>query len=287
MIKSHVMQIGSRKEDSHKGDYGKVLVVAGSRGMTGSACLCSLGALRSGSGLVTCAVPETLSDIMETKLTEVMTLSLPAGADGSAFAARAVKGMLEFSEGCDVVAIGPGLGESAAILKIVNELVEKVSCPIVIDADGLNVISGKMEVVKKRKAATVITPHPGEAGRILGEDTSSIQQNRVDAAKRLFEISGAVVCLKGHKTIVVGPQGDLFVNDTGNSGMGTAGTGDILTGMIASFIGQGLDPYGAAVSGVYLHGLAGDIASQKKGVFSMIASDILDSLHEAFTRSGL
>lgn len=287
MFKNQIGKISERKEDSHKGDYGKVLIVAGSKGMTGSACLCSMGALMAGSGLVTCAVPETLNVIMETKLTEVMTLSLPAGVDGSSFGTKAISGILDFSEKCDVVAIGPGLGKSADARKLVSELVEKIACPIVLDADGLNVISDEIDIIKKRAGLTVITPHPGEASRILDQEISSVQENRLAAAKRLCELTGAVVCLKGHKTIVADKDGEMFINDTGNSGMATGGTGDVLTGIIASFIGQGLDPYGASVSGVYLHGLAGDIASQKKGIFSMIATDLLDSLHEAFMRSGL
>jgi len=287
MFKSHIGKISSRKEDSHKGDYGKVLVVAGSKCMTGAACLSAMGALRAGSGLVTCAVPETLNTIMETKLTEVMTLSLPASTDGSSLSFKALGDILDFAEKCDVVDIGPGLGESVDMCKLVSELIKKIQCPIVLDADGLNVMSGKTDIIKKRKGLTVITPHPGEAGRMLGEDVSFVQENRLDAAKRLCDLTGAVVCLKGHGTIVASPGGETFVNDTGNSGMATGGTGDVLTGIIASFIGQGLDPYGASVSGVYLHGLAGDIAAQKMGIFSMIASNVLDSLHEAFMRSGL
>ena len=287
MFKSYIGKISSRKEDSHKGDYGKVLVVAGSKGMTGAACLCSMGALRAGSGLVTCAVPETLNPIVETKLTEVMTLSLPENADGSTFSAKAANGILDFAEKCDVVAIGPGLGVNAGIRNLVTKLVKNIACPIVLDADGLNSIANKIDMIKKRKGITVITPHPGEASRILDKNIAMVQENRLDAAKRLSGMTGAVVCLKGHKTVVTRPDGETFVNDTGNSGMGTGGTGDVLTGIIASFIGQGLDPYGASVSGVYLHGLAGDIAAQEKGVFSMIASDVLDLLPEAFAKSGL
>ncbi len=287
MFKTHMGKISSRKEDSHKGDYGKVLVVAGSRGMTGAACLTAMGALRAGSGLVTCAVPETLNGVMETKLTEVMTLPVAAGADGSAFSKKAEKEILEASEKCDVVAMGPGLGQSQDVHKLVRALLRKLGVPVVLDADGLNVMEGEAETIKGRKAATVITPHPGEAARLLGKKTSDVQKERVGSAKRLADITGAVVCLKGHGTVVVSPEGETFVNDTGNSGMATGGTGDVLTGIIASFIGQGLNAYSAAVSGVYLHGLAGDIAAQKKGIFSMIASDVLDSLNEAFAKAGL
>ncbi len=287
MVKDHMGKISSRRDDSHKGDYGKVLVVAGSKGMAGAAYLCSMGALRSGSGLVTCAVPRPLSAVLETKFTEVMTLSVSADAGGTGFGVKSLGDILDFAGKCDSVAIGPGLGDKPGVLKLVPELLNNIECPVVLDADGLNAMRGKVERIKKRKGPTVLTPHPGEAARLLEEDTRSVQDDRVGAAKRLVESTGAVVCLKGHGTVVAGQNSDIFINDSGNSGMATGGTGDVLTGIITSFIGQGLEPYGAAVSGVYLHGMAGDIAAQRKGPFSMIASDVLDSLHEAFSKAGI
>lgn len=287
MVHEHIGKISRRKEDSHKGDYGRVLVVAGSRGMTGAACLCCMGALRAGSGLVKCAVPRALNTIMEVKLTEAMTLPLPGKKDGTAFGAASLKGIVSFSGECDVVAAGPGLGGSVEVKELVREMLKRITAPVVLDADGLNAIAGKTAVLKDRKAATVLTPHAGEMARMIKKDPAIVKEHRLETAKQLAIDTGAVVCLKGHKTVVADASGRSFVNTTGNSGMATGGSGDVLTGMIASFIGQGLDPYSASVSAVYLHGMAGDIARQKKGAFSMIASDILECLPEAFAKSGI
>jgi ADP-dependent NAD(P)H-hydrate dehydratase / NAD(P)H-hydrate epimerase len=287
MVHEHIGKISPRKEDSHKGDYGRVLVVAGSRGMTGAACLCCMGALRAGSGLVKCAVPHALNTIMEIKLTEAMTLPLPGNKDGTAFGTASLKGILSFSGECDVVAAGPGLGASGEVKKLVSDMLKKITAPLVLDADGLNAIAGKMSILKKRNAATVLTPHVGEMARMMKKDAELIGEQRLEMAKELASDTGCVVCLKGHKTVIAEASGRSFVNNTGNSGMATGGSGDVLTGIIASFIGQGLEPYSASVSAVYLHGLAGDIACQKKGAFSMIASDIIECLPEAFAKSGI
>lgn len=285
MVREHIKQISPRKEDSHKGDYGRVLVVAGSPGMTGAACLCAMGALRAGSGLVTCAVPKSLNPIMETKLTEVMTLPLAEGKSGT-LSNSALKKIVSFASNCDVVAIGPGLGLSEDVRKLVKGLLKEVTSPVVLDADGLNSLEGKTSFVKNRKNPTVITPHPGEIAPFVGKDTSTVQKKRRDVAKKLAKDTGAVVVLKGHRTVVVSGN-DTYVNETGNSGMATGGTGDVLTGMIASFIGQGIGAYSAAVSAVYLHGLAGDVAADTKGIFSLIASDIIECLPEAFKKAGI
>ena len=286
MVREHIEKISTRKEDSHKGDYGKVLVVAGSPGMTGAAFLASQGALRAGSGLVTCAVPKSLNSIMEIKLTEVMTLSLPEAKDGL-LSLKAKKPILDFASKCNAVAIGPGLGVSEDVRKLVRELLKKIECPVVLDADGLNALGSKTGVIKKRKYATVITPHPGEMARLIKKDTGPIQSQRVEVAKAAAKDLGAIVCLKGHRTVVASPEGQSYVNNTGNSGMATGGSGDILTGMITSFIGQGIEPYSAAVSAVYLHGLAGDVAADKKGVFCMIPTDMLDHMSDAFDKAGI
>lgn len=286
MVREHIGKISTRKKDSHKGDYGRVLIVAGSPGMTGAATLASLGALRAGSGLVTCAVPQSLNSIMEIKLTEVMTLPL-AEAKGGLMGLKAKKSVLDFAAKCNAVAIGPGLGSSEEICKLVKALLQEIECPVVIDADGLNALEGKIALIKKRKQGTVITPHPGEMSRLIKKDIAFIQRQRVEVAKKAAKDLGAVVCLKGHRTVVASPEGQVYVNDTGNSGMATGGTGDILTGMITSFIGQGVEAYSAAVSAVYLHGLAGDVAAERKGAFSMIASDMLDTMPEAFDKAGV
>ncbi len=286
MVREHIEKIPVRREDTHKGDYGKVFVIAGSRGMTGAAFLCSQGAIRSGSGLVINGIPESLNAIMETKLTEVMTLPLKETAACS-LGLKAKADILDFAGKCDVVAIGPGLGRDAETRALIKELIVDIEQPVVLDADGINAFEGELEILRKRPGRTVITPHPGEMARLMGKDAVEIQANRVDIARSVAEVAGVVVCLKGHRTVVASPEGMTYVNETGNSGMASGGTGDVLTGMIASFIGQGVDEFSAAVSGVYLHGLAGDIAAEKKGPFGLIASDLLKFMPEAFDRAGI
>ena len=286
MVREHIEKMPTRRENSHKGDYGRVLVIAGSPGMTGAAFLCSQGALVSGSGLVTCGIPVSLNNIMEVKLTEVMTLPLEETRNRS-LSLRAKKAILAFAQKCDVVALGPGLGNDAETRSLVVELLEAIEHPIVLDADGINALEGEPRLLKKREYRTVVTPHPGEMARLTGKDVAEVQANRLEAAVNVAEETGAVICLKGHKTVVASPDGTTYVNGTGNSGMATGGMGDILTGMIASFIGQGVDDLSAAISAVYLHGLAGDIAAEKKGPFCMIASDVLECLSEAFDKEGV
>jgi len=286
MVHEHIEKMPVRRADSHKRDYGRVFVVAGSPGMTGAAFLCSQGALLSGSGLVTCGIPESLNRIMETKLTEVMTLPLAETGDGS-LGLKAKEKILDFSKKCDVIAIGPGLGAGSQTRALVRDLIGSTEQPVVLDADGINALEGELEPLRKRGYRTVITPHPGEMARLMGKDTGEVQSNRTDIAKSVAEVTGTVVCLKGHHTVVADPEGMIYVNETGNSGMATGGTGDVLTGMIASFIGQGVDDFSAAVSAVYLHGLAGDIAAEKKGQFSMIASNVLECISDAFNKAGI
>lgn len=286
MVREHIGKIRPRTDDSHKGDYGKVFVVAGSPGMTGAAYLTSQAALRSGSGLVISGIPGSLNPIMEVKLTEVMTRPLSETGSGT-LGAKAKPEIIEAAEECDVVALGPGLGTKKETVTLVKDLIRVLTRPLVLDADGLNAFEGDVETLGMRKFRTVITPHPGEMARLLDREISAIQSDRIGVARSVAELTDCVVCLKGHRTVVAGPDGSSYVNETGNSGMATGGSGDVLTGMIASFIGQGIDDYSAAVSGVYLHGLAGDIAAEKKGPFSMIASDIIDCLPEAFKRAGI
>jgi hydroxyethylthiazole kinase-like uncharacterized protein yjeF len=286
MVREHIDKIPSRREDSHKGDYGKVLVLAGSKGMTGAAYLCSQGALYSGSGLVTNGIPESLNPVMEIKLTEVMTLPL-AETDNQSLGLKAKPKILDFAKKCDVVAIGPGLGMDGSTKMLVGELLDEVEQPVVLDADGINALEGNIDALRKREHRMVITPHPGELARLMNKDVEEIQSNRTDMAKSVAEVTGAVVVLKGHRTVVASPEGKIYVNETGNSGMASGGTGDVLTGMIASFIGQGIDDYSAAVCAVYIHGIAGDVAAEEIGQFSMTASDILDFLPEAFDKAGM
>jgi NAD(P)H-hydrate epimerase len=282
----HLKGLPERKDDSHKGDYGKVFILAGSVGMTGAAYLTAEAAMRSGSGLVINGIPESLNDIMEVKLTEVMTLPLPE-IKARALGAGGKAQILEFAAKCQAVAIGPGLGRNEETMKLVRDLVKELECPVVLDADGIVAFEGKYKLLKKRRSELVITPHPGEMARLTGKSVDEIQDNRVECAKELSAEINAVVCLKGHKTVVANPEGFCYVNTTGNSGMATGGTGDILTGMIASFLGQGVTAYSAAISGVYVHGIAGDIAASKKGPFCMIAGDMLEYLPLAFDKAGI
>jgi len=286
MVREHIEKISGRREDSHKGDYGRVFIIAGSRGMTGAAFLSSQGALSAGSGLVINGIPESLNLIMEIKLTEAMTLPLQETKNGS-LSLKAKDSILDFTKKCNVVAIGPGLGTDSETGSLVAELLEKIEVPVVLDADGINALGSDLEPVKKRKYKTVITPHPGEMARLTGKSIEEVQSNRTDTAKEVAEETGAIVCLKGHKTVVAGPEGSIYINETGNSGMATGGTGDVLTGMIASFIGQGVVDLSATITAVYLHGLAGDVAAEKKGQFSMIASDLLECMPEAFNKAGI
>ena len=280
MVKQHIAKIPTRREDTHKGDFGHVFVLAGSRGMTGAAYLASQAAIRSGSGLVTCGIPASLNVVMEIKLTEVMTLPLPEVA-GQALCFKALGKIVSFSEKTSCLAVGPGLSRNKNTEKLVREVIKKVTKPIVLDADSIISIAGKCDLLKKRKAATVLTPHPGEMARLLGKTTEYVRQNRVKLARDFAKKYKIVLVLKGYRTIVASPKGEVYMNETGNSGMSTAGAGDVLTGMIASFIGQGIESYSAAVIGAYLHGKAGDLASREKGQFSMIAGDLLEKLPEA------
>jgi NAD(P)H-hydrate epimerase len=223
---------------------------------------------------------------MEIKLTEVMTLPLPE-TDTQGLSLKAKKKILDFAKKCNAVAMGPGLGREGSTRMLVSELLEEMEAPIVLDADGINALEGDLALLTKREYPTVVTPHPGEMARLMQKDISEIQSNRTDMAKSVAEVTGSVVCLKGHKTVVASPDGKAYVNETGNSGMASGGTGDVLTGMIASFIGQGIDVYSSAVCAVYLHGLAGDIAAEEIGQFCMTASDILQYLSDAFDKAGI
>jgi len=277
MVKEHISKIPPRKENTHKGDFGHVFVLGASRGMTGAAYLASQAAIRSGSGLVTCGIPESLSSIMEVKLTEVMTLALPETKIGS-LSLSAEKEIVGFSGKADVLALGCGLSGHKETQRLVRNLLKKVKAPVVLDADGINALAGHGEILKKRKFHTVLTPHAEEMARLLEVNIRVVQRSREKVALDFAKKHNAILVLKGHRSVVVSPKGHKYVNKTGNSGMSTAGTGDVLTGMISSFVGQGIDPYSAAVIGVYLHGLAGDIAAKERGQFSMIAGDLLEKL---------
>jgi len=274
-----------RWADMHKGEAGRLLIVAGSPGMTGAAAMAGLAAVRSGAGLVTVAIPQSLNDILEVKCTEVMTLPLPETVQGS-LAPEAMDQILDFAEGCDAVALGPGLSQVPETVELARQLIERISVPLVVDADGLNACAGATEPLKSRKAPTAITPHPGELSRITGQSIADIQQDRVSAARQAAQELQCVVVLKGAGTVTAHPGGQVWVNPTGNAGMASGGVGDVLTGVIGGLLAGGGDVMKAAVSAVYCHGLAGDLAVDYCGQRALIASDLLVQLPAAFEAIG-
>lgn len=292
MVKTKKLpKLNLRKSNSHKGSYGRVLVLAGSPGLTGAAYLCSKAALRSGSGIVTLGVPESLNPRMEAKLTCVMTHPLPE-TKASTLSNKGKKKIMKLCESHDVVALGPGLSQQPETRELILWLIQNIDRNMVIDADGLNALSDKVNVLHKIKRHAVLTPHPGEMSRLTGLGSAkNVQKERLGTAtkfvqsiqKKLNNEGKLTLVLKGDKTIVANSR-KVYVNRTGNPGMATAGTGDVLTGIIASLIGQGYDVFDASQLGVYIHGLAGDIAAKKKGEHSMIASDIIEYLPDAFIK---
>ena len=280
-----------RINDTHKGSYGRVLVLAGSPGMTGAAYLCSKAALRSGAGIVTLGIPESLNPVMEMKLTCVMTHPLPE-TKASTLSNKGRKEILKLCESHDVVALGPGLSQQPETKDLILWLIKTIALTMVIDADGINALADNVKILHNVKKNVILTPHPGEMSRLTGHGSAKdVQKERLNTAaqfvqsiqKKLKGEKEIVLVLKGDKTIVA-DYGKAYVNRTGNPGMATAGAGDVLTGIIVSLIGQGFDVFDASQLGVYIHGMAGDIAAKKKGEVSMIASDIIDCLPDAFIK---
>jgi len=269
----------SRSTLAHKGNCGRVLVVAGSLGMTGAACLAAEGAARAGAGLVTLAVPEDLQKLVAAKLTEVMTVGLPSTPEHT-FSMQAGENILALAERMDVVALGPGMTTHPETAALLHLLLSNLKTPFVLDADGLNCLAGHTEIFKSVTVPFVITPHPGEIARLMNKTTAEIQQNRVAVAEQAARDYGPVVLLKGAKTLIASPQGTLYINPTGNPGMATGGSGDVLTGIVAGLMAQGMDALTGAAAGAFLHGLAGDRAAAKKGQRGLLASDLLTFLPE-------
>ncbi|HET9372674.1 MAG TPA: NAD(P)H-hydrate dehydratase [Vicinamibacterales bacterium] len=271
--------IEPRARDSHKGDYGRLLVVAGSRGRAGAASLTAMAALRSGAGLVTVATPASSLPVVAALGAEYMTSPLDETPEGTV-APDAIESVLLF--GADVIAVGPGLGRSPGAAAFVQALVERAGVPLVLDADALYAFGDDPGRLTGRDGVDVIiTPHPGEMARLTGLSIEEVQANRLDVARDFATTHRLTVILKGHRTIVATPDGKTFVNRTGNPGMATAGSGDVLTGMVAAWAAQLLDAEAAAKLAVFLHGLAGDLAEADEGEVALIASDIVSHLGEA------
>lgn len=277
--------LSHRELNTSKTDYGHIFVLAGSQGLAGAAVLCANSAMRTGAGLVTLGIPQGLYPIVAKRVfLEVMTKPLPETKE-RALALSAYQKISDFSKKVDVLAIGPGLSRNPSTQKLVRKIVLEINKPLVIDADGLNALIGHLDLLRVTcrglRVMRILTPHLGEFSRLIGKSTAYIQKNREILAKSFAADYNIVLVLKGHKTIVAAPGGKIYVNPTGNPGMATAGSGDVLTGMIAALLGQGLNGFEAAKSGVYLHGLAGDSAAKEKTQAGMIASDIIEGIPKA------
>jgi len=268
-----------RKPESHKGTFGRVLLIGGSRGMAGSIALSAMSTLRCGAGLVTVATPATCLDTVAGFHPCFMTFALPDDQDGKL--AQGSRAKLEaLLEQADCVALGPGLGQSDAITQFVTSLYADLPQPMVVDADGLNALAEQGPTLPAAQGPRILTPHPGEFARLLGEKPSDAEQAAVEFAAT----NGVVLVLKGGRTLVTDGK-DRWRNTTGNPGMATGGSGDVLTGVIAALIGQQMSPWDATRYGVYVHGLAGDLAAEKLGQISLTARDLLDYLPPAFLQS--
>lgn len=277
-----------RPVTAHKGDCGRVLLIAGSQGMTGAAALAATGAIRTGAGLVTLGIAASLHDIMEVKLTEVMTRPLPETVGGS-IGVKSIPYVEQMVKQTDVLAIGPGLGRHEDTLTAVREIVKSSEQPLVLDADALFAMVDHTDLLKQTAGLAVLTPHPGEMARLTGLSVAEVNQERIFIARQAASDWQSIVVLKGPCTVVAFPDGEIFLNTTGNPGLATGGAGDVLTGIIAGFIAQGLSSHDAAVAGVYIHGLAGDLAARGR-MIGMTAGDVLPeipyAIHLASQRKG-
>ncbi len=266
-----------RAPTSHKGTAGHVLVVAGSAGKAGAAAMSGLAALRSGAGLVTLAIPKSLNAIIQSQIPEIMTAPMDGRKEGI-WDDSLRENIREQLQGKKCLAMGPGMGASPETRKFVLEILSGVSIPVVLDADGLNCVCGRLDVLKALKAPAILTPHPGEMSRLTGESVSDIQADRIGAARRFSQAHHVHLVLKGARTVIAHPDGTVYINLTANPGMAAGGMGDVLTGIIAGLLAQGLGPEEAAHVGVYLHGKAADALSESMGPFGFLASEVAGAL---------
>lgn len=270
----------TRARDSHKGDFGHVLVVAGSRSQPGAAALAAQGCLRAGAGLVTVATGRNAQPMVHAHCVEAMVEPLPE-TEGGTMSRTVLAPLLKMLDGKDVLVLGPGLGRGTDVTQMIRKLVQKAQLPVVLDADGLNAFAGKTTLLAGDDARPrILTPHAGEFARLLGMDTKVVLRQRLELARRFAHDHHCFVVLKGYRTLVVTPSGQSYVNTTGNAGMATAGSGDVLAGMIGGLVAQSGDLLPGILAAVYLHGLAGDRASAHRGVQGLMASDILEHLPE-------
>jgi NAD(P)H-hydrate epimerase len=266
-----------RRPDTHKGDYGHLLVISGSVGKTGAATMTCEAALRMGAGLVTLAIPKSLNPIMEMKLTEVMTEPLPE-TPKQTLSLRAFSAILRLCENKNAVVIGPGLGTYKETQSLVLKLIRTLDVPIVLDADGLTALATQPKTLPATNRSLILTPHPGEMARLIRSTVKEVLENRLGLSKNFSQSQHVHLVLKGHPTLIASPKGEVFINPTGNPGMASGGTGDVLTGMIGGLICQGFDILPSLQTSVFLHGMAGDEVAQEMGEKSLIATDIIEKL---------
>ena len=260
-----------RKPDTHKGDYGKILLLCGSRGYTGAAALAAMGALRCGAGLVYLAVPECIYAIEAVKLTEAIVL--PMSDDNGMFSVDIRKELAKLLPKMDAVLVGPGIGCSEGTFETVKYVLEKFTGPVVLDADGINVLQGHIDILRGRTNPTILTPHMGEFLRIGGQQSA----DRISGAMQFAMDTNTIVLLKGNKTVITDGS-EVYINKTGNPGMAVGGSGDVLSGIITALLGQGIPPLLAAACGAWLHGAAGDICASEIGQYGMLPTDMLQVL---------
>ncbi|MFQ5525359.1 MAG: NAD(P)H-hydrate dehydratase [Thermoanaerobaculia bacterium] len=270
-----------RPQTAHKGDFGHLLVVGGSVGKSGAAILASRAAVRAGAGLVTAAVPEAILEAFEAGAVESMSVPL-SRAPGDGLGETALASMVEAASGKDALAVGPGAGTDGETPATIRRFTLESELPMVLDADGLNAFVGALDTLAGRSAPTVLTPHPGELARLLGVETSAVVSDRLGSVRAAADRSASVVVLKGHLSLIADPDGGVYVNPTGNAGMATGGSGDVLTGVLGALLAQKLHPVAAAQLATFVHGLAGDLAAERIGEVSLAAGDLLDFVPLAF-----
>lgn len=260
-----------RDDFAHKGDFGKILLLCGSRGYTGAAALAAMGALRSGAGLVFLGVPKSIYAIEAVKLTESIVFPLPD--ENGMLSGAAVPQILERLPRMDAVLIGPGLGQSAGTLAAVKAVLERFDGPVVVDADGINILAAHKDILRGRAASTILTPHDGEFARLGGV----VGNDRAAAAENMARQLGCIMLLKGHETVITDGV-ETYINHTGNPGMAVGGSGDVLAGILVSLLGQGIAPLDAAACGAWLHGAAGDLCAARMGQYGMLPGDMVSAL---------
>ena len=283
LVTFEMIHSGFRKRppDAHKGTTGHLMVLAGSPGKTGAAAMTSLSAMKTGAGLVTLGLPQSTNQVLETLAIEVMTEPLAETGDGT-LAEASLDGILRLLEGKTCLAVGPGLGLSEETGSLLEQVLLNAEIPVVVDADGINLLSSRADLLKQISAPVVLTPHPGEMARLTGDSTAHIQRNRTESARKFAVESGVHLVLKGARTVIAHPDGSVFINPTGNPAMASGGMGDVLTGIIAGLITQGYSPEYASIAGAFIHGASADGVMEEKGPVGIMATDVMAAIPEQF-----